>query len=169
MKPPPPMPHDCGRAALRANTIEAAASTALPPRSSMARPTSDAAGDSLATMPPGLRVAGRYIDPSFALATATASSTHNVPTAIPRFMDQTLPRVLDREERPRLRDALERVRAGVAEVQPRADDERRDRGGHEDLVGAGQRGDARGDVDGQAPDVVLAALDLAGVQARADA
>src|SRR4051794_17770537 len=169
MKPPPPIPHDCGRAALRANTIEAAASTALPPRSSTARPTSEAAGDSVATMPPGLRVAGRYIDPSLALATATASSAHSAATTIPRFIDHTLPRIFDREDRPRLGHALEGVRARVAEAQPGADDERRDRARDEHLVGAGQGGDARGDVDGQAADVVLPALDLAGVQAGAHA
>src|SRR4051794_39077556 len=82
MNPPPPIPHDCGRATLSAKTIEAAASTALPPLSSTARPIWEATGDSLATIPPGLRVAGRYIEPSLAGAAAARTSTHSA-TALP--------------------------------------------------------------------------------------
>src|SRR4051794_21850379 len=80
MNPPPPIPHDCGRATLRPKTMAAAASTALPPRSRTALPICDAATDSVATMPPVLRVAGRYIDPSLAGAIAGASRTHDAPT-----------------------------------------------------------------------------------------
>ena len=51
MNPPPPIPHDCGRATPSAKTVAAAASIALPPRASTARPTRAAAGDSVATTP----------------------------------------------------------------------------------------------------------------------
>ena len=58
MKPPPPIPHDCGRAALSAKTVAAAASIALPPDSSTARPTRAAAGDSVAITPRVVLTAG---------------------------------------------------------------------------------------------------------------
>src|SRR5919202_495987 len=67
MTPPPPIPHDCGRATPSANTIEAAASTALPPWSSTSRPTAAAAGDSVATTPRGLVTPGWKREPSVAL------------------------------------------------------------------------------------------------------
>src|SRR3954454_15806091 len=51
MNPPPPIPHDCGRATLSANTVATAASTALPPASRIPRPTRAAAGDSVAISP----------------------------------------------------------------------------------------------------------------------
>ena len=51
MYPPPPIPHDCGRAAFSANTVVTAASIALPPFASTARPARAAAGDSVATTP----------------------------------------------------------------------------------------------------------------------
>ena len=51
MNPPPPIPHDCGRATPSAKTVAAAASIALPPRASTARPARAAAGDSVATTP----------------------------------------------------------------------------------------------------------------------
>src|SRR3954453_14074074 len=51
MNPPPPMPHDCGRATLSAKTVATAASTALPPASRIPRPTRAAAGDSVAMTP----------------------------------------------------------------------------------------------------------------------
>src|SRR3954470_9787645 len=79
MNPPPPMPHDCGRATLRPKMIDAAASLALPPRSSTERPMADAMGDSVATMPPGARVAGRYIEPSLAGAAVAASRKRSAP------------------------------------------------------------------------------------------
>src|SRR4051794_35556359 len=77
MNPPPPMPHDCGRTTFRPKTIEAAASIALPPRSSTERPIADAIGDSVATTPPAARVAGRYIEPSLAGAGEAASRKHS--------------------------------------------------------------------------------------------
>src|SRR3954464_14003726 len=80
MNPPPPMPHDCGRTALSPKTIELAASIALPPRSSTERPMADAIGDSLATMPPALRVDGRYFDPSLAAAPEARSRKQSAPT-----------------------------------------------------------------------------------------
>src|SRR4051812_1919331 len=79
MNPPPPIPHDCGRATLRPKTIDAAASMALPPRSSTERPMADAMGDSVATMPPGARVAGRYIEPSLAGAAVAAGRKQSAP------------------------------------------------------------------------------------------
>src|SRR3954467_12610243 len=79
MNPPPPMPHDCGRTTLSPKTIEAAASIALPPRSSSERPMADAIGDSLATTPPAPRVAGRYIDPSLAAAPEATSKKPSAP------------------------------------------------------------------------------------------
>src|SRR3954452_3042958 len=51
MNPPPPMPHDCGRATLSAKKVAAEASTALPPASRIPRPTRAAAGDSVAMTP----------------------------------------------------------------------------------------------------------------------
>src|SRR4051812_47891566 len=86
MNPPPPIPHDCGRAALRPKTIEAAASIALPPRSRTDRPIADAMGDSVATTPPLLRVAGRYIEPSFAPATGATSRKQAAAIAIRTLM-----------------------------------------------------------------------------------
>src|SRR5215208_7641427 len=67
MNPPPPMPHDCGRATPRAKTVEAAASIALPPCSSTSRPTSAACGDSVATTPYGLVTPGWKRVPSVAV------------------------------------------------------------------------------------------------------
>ena len=74
MNPPPPMPHDCGRATLRANTVAAAASTALPPRSSTDRPTRAAAGDSVATTPRSPLAGGRSLEPGLAWATDTPAA-----------------------------------------------------------------------------------------------
>src|SRR3954452_25285906 len=67
MNPPPPMPHDCGRATPRANTVETAASIALPPCSSTSRPTAADCGDSVATTPYGLVTPGWKREPSVAL------------------------------------------------------------------------------------------------------
>src|SRR4051794_23045141 len=80
MNPPPPIPHDCGRATFSAKMIDAAASTAFPPWSSTPLPIAEAAGDSVATIPPVLRVAGRYLEPSFAGA-AAAIAKHAVAAA----------------------------------------------------------------------------------------
>src|SRR3954470_22549567 len=79
MNPPPPMPHDCGRTTLSPNTIEAAASIALPPRSRSERPMADAIGDSLATTPPAPRAPARYIDPSLAAAPEATSREQSAP------------------------------------------------------------------------------------------
>src|SRR3954447_6414969 len=67
MKPPPPMPHDCGRATPSAKTVEAAASIALPPCSSTSRPPAAAAGGSVATTPYGLVTPGWKREPSLAV------------------------------------------------------------------------------------------------------
>src|SRR3954464_12420432 len=73
-----------------------------------------------------------------------------------------------REQRPVPRDAVERLHAALLEPQSRAyyGPVRRARGQH--LAGSRQRGDARGDVDGHAADVVADDLALAGVQADPD-
>src|SRR3954449_2162076 len=89
MNPPPPIPHDCGRTTLRPKTIEAAASIALPPRSSTDRPIADAIGDSVATTPPAPRAAGRYFEPSLAgaaEATSKKQSAHAVAIQRPGFI-----------------------------------------------------------------------------------
>src|SRR3954471_331614 len=79
MNPPPPIPHDWGRATLRPKMIDAAASMALPPWSSTERPIADAMGDSVATMPPAPRAAGRYIEPSLAGAAVAANRKQSAP------------------------------------------------------------------------------------------
>ena len=53
MKPPPPMPDDCGSTTLSANCTAAAASMALPPCASMRAPAAAAAGCDTATTPSG--------------------------------------------------------------------------------------------------------------------
>src|SRR3954469_14796350 len=69
MYPPPPIPQDCGRAALSANTVVTAASIALPPFASTARPARAAAGDSVATTPAVDVTPSWYRDPWTAPAT----------------------------------------------------------------------------------------------------
>src|SRR4051794_27122627 len=68
MNPPPPIPHDCGRATFRAKTVATAASTALPPASSTPRPTRAAAGDSVAMTPSVPCTPGRNCEPWTACA-----------------------------------------------------------------------------------------------------
>src|SRR4051812_12127827 len=62
------MPQLCGRATPSAKTVAAAASTALPPASSTARPTRAAAGDSVAMAPRGPVAAGGNSEPCLARA-----------------------------------------------------------------------------------------------------
>src|SRR3954470_9246188 len=64
MNPPPPIPHDCGRATLMANTVAAAASTALPPPFRISRPMREAAGASVAIAAVGEVTAGWEREPS---------------------------------------------------------------------------------------------------------
>ncbi|MEE9221844.1 MAG: hypothetical protein V3V40_00090 [Nitrosomonadaceae bacterium] len=52
MKPPPPIPEDCGSTTLSAKATAAAASTALPPSRRILAPTSAAIGSLVATTPP---------------------------------------------------------------------------------------------------------------------
>src|SRR3954453_15552285 len=73
MKPPPPIPQLCGRATLSANTVAAAASTALPPASSTPRPTRAAAGDSVAMTPSVPVTPGRNCEPCLARAGTAAT------------------------------------------------------------------------------------------------
>src|SRR4051812_25844235 len=73
MNPPPPMPHDCGRATLSAKTVVAAASTALPPTSRIPRPTRAAAGDSVAMTPSVPVTPGWNCEPCFARAGTAAT------------------------------------------------------------------------------------------------
>ena len=56
----------------------------------------------------------------------------------------------DAEESPFIRNALERVRSSVREMQPRPDDKILHGAAHEDLARRSQRGDAGSDVDREA-------------------
>src|SRR5262249_34011525 len=64
-------------------------------------------------------------------------------------------------------DSLERAAPPVLKPHPRPDHEVLDGAGREDLPWTRLAGDARADVDGDAPDVVAHAHALAGVHARA--
>src|SRR4051794_29673755 len=75
MNPPPPMPHDCGRATLSAKTVAAAASTALPPASRIPRPTRAAAGDSVAMTPRVPVTPGWNWEPCWACAGMAATAS----------------------------------------------------------------------------------------------
>src|SRR3954454_19983263 len=77
-------------------------------------------------------------------------------------------RLLDREEPPLTRRALQLVGAAFGELEARTDDELADGAGDEDLAGAGEGADAGADVDRHAADVVADQLDLPGVDADAD-
>src|SRR3954469_20075128 len=74
MNPPPPIPHDCGRATLMANTVAAAASTALPPAARTSRPMRAAAGDSVAIAAVGDVTAAWNREPSAPWAGTAASA-----------------------------------------------------------------------------------------------
>src|SRR3954469_21539244 len=74
MNPPPPMPHDCGRATLSAKTVATAASTALPPASRIPRPTRAAAGDSVAMTPRVPVTPGWNCEPCWARAGTAATA-----------------------------------------------------------------------------------------------
>src|SRR4051812_26661204 len=70
----------------------------------------------------------------------------------------------DRQKLPLPRDALELVRSAIVEGEPRPDDEVADRPRNQDLVRPGLGTDSRGDVDGDAADVLAHPLELAGVK-----
>src|SRR3954451_20389741 len=72
-----------------------------------------------------------------------------------------------REDRPGAGHAAQRVAAAPVELQARADDRPVDRARGQHLAGLRHPGDARGDVDGHAADVVADQLALARVQPRA--
>src|SRR3954470_16224238 len=92
MNPPPPIPHDCGRATLSAKTVAAAASIALPPASSTPRPTRPAAGDSVATTPSLPVAPARNCDPCFAPAgTADTASRAIVRASAVRRTPESYP------------------------------------------------------------------------------
>src|SRR5712691_1020689 len=61
------------------------------------------------------------------------------------------------------------MQTAVAEAQARASDEVAHRARHQRLAGFGHRGDARGDMHGNAADIVAFQLDLAGVESAAHA
>src|SRR3954452_6278096 len=81
MKPPPPIPHDWGRATLSAKTVAAAASIALPPACRTPRPTRAAAGDSLATTPSAPVTPVRNCEPCLAPAGTAETATRAIVTA----------------------------------------------------------------------------------------
>src|SRR3954463_14949191 len=82
MNPPPPIPHDCGRATFRAKTVATAAAPACPPASSTPRPTRAAAGDSVATTPRRPVTPGRNSEPCFACAGTTATPARAIETTM---------------------------------------------------------------------------------------
>src|SRR3954452_4734905 len=111
MNPPPPIPHDCGRATFRAKTVATAASTALPPASSTPRPTRAAAGDSVAMTPRRPVTPGRNSEPCFACAGTTATPARATDTTMAkRRTGGVLPhqgprvRAMDRSREPRPED-----------------------------------------------------------------
>src|SRR4051794_16131913 len=113
MTPPPPMPHDCGRATLSAKTVATAASTALPPASRTPRPTRAAAGDSVAMTPSVPLTPERNCEPCLARAgTAATASRATVRRMTVRCTAGVLPDVRVRA----------RVRAVHAAREPRAGD-----------------------------------------------
>lgn len=63
---------------------------------------------------------------------------------------------------------LERLGAPIVELEPGARNQVHDRSGHEHLDRGCKSGDASADVDGDAQDLAVEELDLAGVQAGAD-
>ena len=75
---------------------------------------------------------------------------------------------LQRVAPPRLVDTLELLLTGFGEGETRPGDEVLHSARHHGLVRAGQARDTGGDVDSDAGDVVLADLDLAGVEAGAN-
>src|SRR3954468_12419633 len=144
MKPPPPIPHDCGRATLSAKTVAAAASTALPPASSTPRPTRAAAGDSVAMTPNRPVAPGRNSEPCFACAGTTATPARATDTTMTtRRTGGVLP-----HEGPRVR-AMDRTR------EPRPDD-------HPGHQAGGRRPDVPERLVGPAPGQARGALEVAG-------
>src|SRR3954462_12539221 len=92
MKPPPPIPHDWGRATLSAKTVAAAASIALPPACRTPRPMRAAAGDSVATTPSVPAPPVRNCDPCLARAgTAETASRAIVRARAVRRTGEVLP------------------------------------------------------------------------------
>src|SRR3954454_11891662 len=145
MNPPPPIPHDCGRATFRAKTVATAASTALPPASSTPRPTRAAAGDSVAMTPSRPVTPGRNSDPCFARAgTAATPARATETTMTTRRTGGVLPHV-----GPRVR-AMDRAREPRPEDQP----------GHQ---AGGRRRDVRERLVAQDRAQALGALDVAGL------
>src|SRR5215210_2252836 len=98
------MPQDWGRATPRAKVMVAAASIALPPASSVARPASEAAVDSEATTPPLLRTASSYREPSTAAAPPAITSISSIVVAAARALRivPTSPRFLSANTTPTL-------------------------------------------------------------------
>ena len=84
-----------------------------------------------------------------------------------RTLDGGLP-LSQREEFPRMRDALEMVFAARDEVECGAGDKVADGAGHEDLAGVCMRGDTSRYVHGEAGDIVTAPLQLTRVDADAN-
>src|SRR5919107_1817754 len=98
MNPPPPIPHDCGRATFSANTVATAASMALPPDSSTLRPIRAAAGDSVATTPSRPVTPAWNRDPSRACAVGRAARSRTSRTSRTensRDMTVSLPKARD--------------------------------------------------------------------------
>src|SRR3954452_20142109 len=116
MYPPPPMPQDCGRAELSAKTVVTAASIALPPRASTARPSRAAAGDSVATTPPLPLTPSWYREPWTAEAIPGAKPTETAAvrtTASERSMQHRYPRAGASQ---RVRSMAHRARQRLDEV-----------------------------------------------------
>src|SRR3954452_16456786 len=87
----------------------------------------------------------------------SARSTDSTSRQVPRWSRPCS------KQPPLIGDPLERPRPAVLERDAGTGDEVADRARHEHLAGSGQGSDARGDVDGDAADVVAHQLDLAGV------
>ncbi len=76
--------------------------------------------------------------------------------------------VAHREYRPGTGHTFQFVLAAVGEGESRPEHQRRDHTRHKHLAWSGERHDAGRDVDGDAVDITVAFLDLAGVQSDTD-
>src|SRR3954468_10896715 len=123
MKPPPPVPHDWGRATLSAKTVAAAASIALPPASRTPRPTRAAAGDSVATTPIVPDAPARKCEPWRAWAGTAETASRE------RVRARRVRRIRG-ESYPGSRGSCALVAAVHGAGQPRADEHARQQPGH---------------------------------------